>query len=87
MIVAAWGANTRRGKVTLDRGKARFSFPTSSGDLYYYEEVQGRVITLRPDFGGWDAQVQAAQVVARLAARQAATLASIWRAWISRCSA
>lgn len=57
-IVATWGANTRWGKVTLSGGKARFSFPTSSGDLYYYEEAQGRVITLRPDFGGWDAQVR-----------------------------
>ena len=57
-IVASWGANTRWGKVTLDRGKARFSFPTSSGDLYYYEEAQGRVITMRPDFGGWDVQVR-----------------------------
>jgi uncharacterized protein YndB with AHSA1/START domain len=57
-IVASWGANTRWGKVTLSTGKARFSFPTSSGDLYYYEEAQGRVITLKPDFGGWDAQVR-----------------------------
>ncbi len=57
-IVAAWGANTRWGKVTLTDGKARFSFPTSSGVLYYYEEKDGRVITLRPDFGGWDVQVR-----------------------------
>ena len=57
-IVATWGANTRWGKVTLDRGKARFSFPTSSGVLYYYEEAQGRVITMKPDFGGWDVQVR-----------------------------
>jgi len=57
-IVAAWGANTRWGKVTLTGGKARFSFPTESGVLYYYEEKDGRVITLRPDFGGWDAQVR-----------------------------
>ena len=57
-IVATWGATTRWGKVTLSGGKARFSFPTSSGDLYYYEEAQGRVITLTPDFGGWDAQVR-----------------------------
>jgi uncharacterized protein YndB with AHSA1/START domain len=57
-IVAAWGANTRWGKVTLSGGKARFSFPTSSGVLYYYEEKAGRVITLRPAFGGWDVQVR-----------------------------
>ncbi len=57
-IVAAWGANTRWGKVTLSGGKARFSFPTESGVLYYYEGKDGRVITLRPDFGGWDAQVR-----------------------------
>ena len=57
-IVASWGATTRWGKVTLRGGKARFDLHTSSGDLYYYEEKQGRVITLRPDFGGWDAQVR-----------------------------
>jgi len=57
-IVASWGATTRWGKVTLSGGKARFDLHTSSGDLYYYEEKQGRVITLRPDFGGWDAQVR-----------------------------
>ena len=57
-IVALWGANTRWGKVTLSGGKARFSFPTSSGDLYYYEEKDGRVITMKPDFGGWDVQVR-----------------------------
>ena len=57
-IVASWGATTRWGKVTLSGGKARFDLHTSSGDLYYYEEAQGRVITLRPDFGGWDAQVR-----------------------------
>ena len=57
-LVASWGATTQWGKVTLSGGKARFSFPTSSGDLYYYEEAQGRVITLKPDFGGWDAQVR-----------------------------
>ncbi len=42
----------------LRGGKARFDLHTSRGDLYYYEEKQGRVITLRPDFGGWDAQVR-----------------------------
>ncbi len=57
-IVAAWGANTRWGKVTLSAGKARFSFPIESGVLYYYEGKDGRVITLKPDFGGWDAQVR-----------------------------
>jgi hypothetical protein len=57
-IVAAWGANTRWGKVTLSGGKARFSFPTESGVLYYYEGKDGRVITLKPDFGGWDVQVR-----------------------------
>jgi len=57
-IVAAWGANTRWGKVALSGGKARFSFPTESGVLYYYEGKDGRVITLKPDFGGWDAQVR-----------------------------
>jgi hypothetical protein len=57
-MVAEWGANTRWGKVTLSGGKARFSFPTSSGDLYYYEDKDGRVITMKPDFGGWDVQVR-----------------------------
>jgi len=57
-IVAAWGVNTRWGKVTLSGGKARFSFPTESGVLYYYEGKDGRVITMKPDFGGWDAQVR-----------------------------
>jgi hypothetical protein len=57
-IVASCGVTTRWGKVTLSGGKARFDLHTSSGDLYYYEEKQGRVITLRPDFGGWDAQVR-----------------------------
>jgi uncharacterized protein YndB with AHSA1/START domain len=57
-IVAAWGASTGWGKVTLSGGKARFSFPTTSGDLYYYEEKDGRVITMKPDFGGWDVQVR-----------------------------
>ena len=57
-IVAAWGANTRWGKVTLSGAKARFSFPIESGVLYYYEGKDGRVITLKPDFGGWDAQVR-----------------------------
>ena len=57
-LVAAWGANTRWGTVTLTGGKARFSFPTESGVLYYYEGKDGRVITLRPDFGGWDVQVR-----------------------------
>ena len=56
-IVASWGT-TRWGKVTLSGGKGRFDLHTSSGDLYYDEEKQGRVITLRPDFGGWDAQVR-----------------------------
>ncbi len=57
-IVAAWGVNTRWGKVTLSGGKARFSFPTESGVLYYYEEKDGRVITMKPNFGGWDVQVR-----------------------------
>jgi hypothetical protein len=57
-IVAEWGANTRWGKIILDRGKARFNFPTSGGVLYYYEEAKGRVITMKPDFGGWDVEVR-----------------------------
>ena len=57
-IVASWGVTTRWGKLTLNGGKARFSLHPSSGDLYYFEEKQGRLITLRPDFGGWDAQVR-----------------------------
>ena len=56
--MAVWGANTRWGKVTFDRGKARFSFPTASGVLYYYEGAQGRVITMKPDFAGWDVEVR-----------------------------
>ena len=57
-LVAAWGANTRWGTVTITGGKARFSFPTESGVLYYNEGKDGRVVTLRPDFGGWDVQVR-----------------------------
>ena len=58
-IVASWGATTEWGTVSLAGGKARFTLShRTSGDLYYYEEKQGRVITMKPDFGGWDAQVR-----------------------------
>ena len=58
-IVASWGATTEWGTVTLAGGKASFTLShRTSGDLYYYEEKQGRVITMKPHFGGWDAQVR-----------------------------
>jgi len=56
-IVASWGATTEWGTVTLAGGKASFTLShRTSGDLYYYEEKQGRVITMKPHFGGWDAR-------------------------------
>jgi len=58
-IVASWGATTEWGTVTLANGKAHFTLShRTSGDLYYYEEKGGRVITMKPHFGGWDAQVR-----------------------------
>jgi len=58
-IVASWGATTEWGTVTLAGGRASFTLShRTSGDLYYYEEKQGRVITMKPHFGGWDAQVR-----------------------------
>lgn len=45
--------------MTLAGGKARFTLShRTSGDLYYDEERQGRDITMKPDFGGWDTQVR-----------------------------
>ena len=58
-IVASWGATTEWGTVTLANGKARFTLSNrTSGDLYYYEEKGGRVITMKPHVEGWDAQVR-----------------------------
>ena len=58
-IVASWGATTEWGTVTLAGGRASFTLShRTSGDLYHYEEKQGRVITMKPHFGGWDAQVR-----------------------------
>ena len=58
-IVASWGATTEWGTLTLADGKARFTLShRTSGDLYYYEEKGGRVITMKPHFSGWDAQVR-----------------------------
>ncbi|HKC98284.1 MAG TPA: hypothetical protein VKG20_09640 [Methylomirabilota bacterium] len=58
-IVASWGATTEWGTVTLAGGRARFTLShRTSGDLYYYEGKQGRVITMKPHFGDWDAQVR-----------------------------
>ena len=58
-IVASWGATTEWGTVTLANGKARFTLShRTSGDLYYYEEKGGRVITMKPHVEGWDAQVR-----------------------------
>ena len=58
-IVTSWGATTEWGTVTLANGKARFTLSNrTSGDLYYYEEKGGRVITMKPHVEGWDAQVR-----------------------------
>jgi uncharacterized protein YndB with AHSA1/START domain len=58
-IVASWGATTEWGTVTLAGGKASFTIShRTSGDVCCYEEKQGRVITMKPHFGGWDAQVR-----------------------------
>ncbi len=56
-IVASWGATTRWGKITLEKGKVRFDLYIWSGDLYYFEGPGSRVILMKEDFGTWDAQV------------------------------
>jgi len=53
-IVAEWGPNWQWGKITLNGGQARFELShLSSGSLLYFDGSDGRVITMRPDFGGW----------------------------------
>lgn len=55
-IVAWWGSTTRWGRVTPSGTRTRFALYLWSGDLEYFEGG-GRVITLREDFGGFNAQV------------------------------
>jgi hypothetical protein len=53
-IVAEWGPNWQWGKITLSGGQARFEIShLTSGALLYFDGSDGRVITMRPDFGGW----------------------------------
>jgi hypothetical protein len=49
---------TRWGKVTLEGGRARFSFYIWSGNLDYLEGGGDRVILLKEDFSHWDAIVR-----------------------------
>lgn len=58
ILVAAWDAVTRYGKVTLEGGRARFSIFIWSGSLDYLEGGSERVILLKEDFGHWDAIVR-----------------------------
>jgi hypothetical protein len=57
-LVASWDAVTRYGKVTLEGGRARFSFYIWSGSLDYLEGGGERVILLKEDFSAWDAVVR-----------------------------
>lgn len=53
-IVAQWGGNWQWGTVTLSGGQARFEMShRTSGTLQYFDDSDGRVITMNPDFGGW----------------------------------
>jgi hypothetical protein len=57
-LVASWDGVTRWGKVTLEGGRARFSFYIWSGNLDYLEGGGDRVILLKEDFSHWDAIVR-----------------------------
>ncbi|MGH7413344.1 MAG: hypothetical protein ACREKJ_04020 [Candidatus Rokuibacteriota bacterium] len=57
-LVAAWDGITRWGKVSLEGGRARFSFYIWSGNLDYLEGGGDRVILLKEDFSHWDAIVR-----------------------------
>lgn len=53
-IVATWGVNWQWGTITLSGGQARFELDhLTSGTLLYFDDKDGRVITMTPDFGGW----------------------------------
>ena len=55
-IVAWWGSTTRWGHVALGGSRARFALYLWSGDLEYFEGAGRRLITLREDFDGFNAQ-------------------------------
>ncbi|MGH7386161.1 MAG: hypothetical protein ACREKG_13375, partial [Candidatus Rokuibacteriota bacterium] len=57
-LVAYWDGLTRWGNVTLEGGRARFSFYIWSGNLDYLEGGGDRVILLKEDFAHWDAIVR-----------------------------
>lgn len=57
-LIAAWDGGTRWGKVTVEGGRARFSFYIWSGSLDYLEGGGDRVILLKEDFSHWDAIVR-----------------------------
>jgi hypothetical protein len=57
-LIASWDGGTRWGKVTLEGGRARFSFYIWSGNLDYLEGSGDRVILLKEDFSHWDAIVR-----------------------------
>ena len=88
-IVATWGMNWQWGKLTANGGEGvRFELShITSGTLLYYDGPSGKAIQMTPDFGGWYVYATPRQVARPRAARHAATLASICRAWPSRCSA
>ena len=57
-LVATWEGGTRWGKVTIEGGRARFSFYIWSGNLDYLEGGGDRVILLKEDFSHFDAIVR-----------------------------
>jgi hypothetical protein len=58
-LVARWGANWQRGKVTLGSGgDASFDMSgVSSGTVSYYDGPGGRSLALNATFGNWSANV------------------------------
>jgi hypothetical protein len=57
-LVATWEGGTRWGKVTIEGGRARFTFYIWSGNLDYLEGAGDRVILLKEDFSHFDAIVR-----------------------------
>jgi hypothetical protein len=57
-LVATWEGGTRWGKVTIEGGRARFTFYIWSGNLDYLEGSGDRVILLKEDFSHFDAIVR-----------------------------
>ena len=57
-LVASWDGVTRYGKITLERGRARFGLFVWSGNLDYLEGGGERVLLMKEDFGAWDAIVR-----------------------------